>query len=597
MRFNGYFTILKVFLLFLGLARIFSEVSITNQENERFQEKSGRSLFVLDYSTAFSTESYVNTTNGEVTSSGIFQEDFSPSIRRFKINQKQVPYAKSFQKLREVNLNAAHIRGKKIVNSALKNSISEGKTTLSKIFHKALRGSSFEEPAVDYDSTYASMVEYVQGLISSGTVHTVIQYADVKSDTTNSIAFISANFSSLVTSVLVNFESGGSNGQFVNTGSLLSETSEDSEYRDADGDGSDSTSTNQILSAWYAKEAALASPLPANLFRLTENVNEEGVASSFLQGTFNCFQVLLDLEEFSGRLLPLELERFLGQVLCRCQGTLLKHDLPESTYFAYWESLSALVSNAVATVVTSPGASSCNITLDDGEKIFGEQLPYRLKSSYYIAARDLDMVMSPPPMQGLLPAQALLKANLHISSQSTVLSSVINLLSKKQPTSSTQASELLSDAYVSGSVLLHSSEADHSILRRKPLKSHSSSSSTSSSSYSSTSKYSSASTGSYSSRYTSSYSSSYSSKSSSSTSTTAPTVSSTVNITTAAPLHLSRYLLSSDYSLDETDINKGYYTFSQWELTDTSEDEFDLIAKTVDEEYARNSTLTKDLSM
>jgi len=89
-----------------------------------------------------------------------------------------------------------------------------------------------------------------------------------------------------------------------------------------------------------------------------------------------------------------------------------------------------------------------------------------------------------------------------------------------------------------------------------------------------------------------------SSSSSKASPTLSPTVASTSgNASTSSPFHTSRHLTIRDYSLEESDVNKGAYTFSQWELTDTSENEFDLVAKAIDEEYSRNASLTSDLSM
>ena len=579
--------------------------TLTNQEGN-----SHRSLFILDYSTAFSsTETNLNATNAtdvpisvanDNNNNIISKEDFSPLSRRFKLNQKQTAYESSFVQLRGVNVNAAHLKGKTYVNSDWKKSVMAGQVSLTSIFHKALR-SGFKDLPTEHDSTYSSLVEYVQNLIASGFVHTVVQYssqAEQQKRISDTIAFVSANYSSLVTSVLVNMGTDmATSNHYVKSrlsgGALSGSMGEggDGEYLDEEEDGVKEGGVSRSLASWYSTEKALASQFPPNLYNLIENSNADGLASTFLSGSFNCFQLVLDLSDISSNLLPLEFERFLGKALCRCQGTLLKKELPESNYFSYWDSLSSLVSNAIGTVTSSSGANTCNVTLDDGEKLFHEEMPYRLKSLYYIATRQSESESetdgSTLPMQGLLPLQSLLNSNLHISSQASVVSAVMDLLSKKLVSSQTQASEILSETYVSGSVLLHSGDTSHPILKRATSKVSSSSTSTSSSS---------SSTSYYSSSYSSS--SSYSRYSSSRTvPSLSPTSAPTSNSSTSAPAHTSRYLSSRDYSLEESDVNRGAYTFSQWELTDTSENEFDLVAKTIDEEFARNSSLTSDLSM
>lgn len=543
--------------------------------SERTRET--RSLFVLDYSSAFSTDTLSsNVTNATTETTGTialdnpnFKEDFSPLVRNFKLNQKQSPYESSFSQLREVNLNAAHLKGKSYVNSEWQKSVLSGKVSLTSVFHKALR-SSFEENSVDYDTTYANLVEYIQNLIASGSIHTVLQYSNADQRIPDTLAYMSANYSSLITSILVNIGNNANANHFVKTAFSGVGSFEVGEYEEELKE-----SRAGSLFDWYSKERALASPLPANLYNLIENNNEDGVASTFLSGSFNCFQLLLDLNDLSDHLLPLEFERFLGKVLCRCQGTILKRELPETPYFSYWSSLSSLVSNAVATV--SSDQNNCNITLDDGKKLFEEELPYRLKSLYYVATRESDTSSSILVMQGLLPVQSILNSNLHIASQASIMSATLSFLSKKSAASPEQANEILSATFLSGSTLIHSDDINHPILKRKPVKINSSSSSSR-----------------YSSSYSSRYSSSYSSKS---TPTSSPTAAPTTNISASDSTHTSRHLASRDYSLDGSDINQGVYTFSQWELTDTSENDFDLVAKSIDEDFARNSSLTYDLSM
>jgi hypothetical protein len=104
----------------------------TNQKEEEKDANFHRSLFILDYSTAFSsTEANLNVTNTTTTlnidDDGVpinlvldSKEDFSPLIRRFKLNQKQTAYESSFVQLRDININAAHLKGKTYVNSEWK---------------------------------------------------------------------------------------------------------------------------------------------------------------------------------------------------------------------------------------------------------------------------------------------------------------------------------------------------------------------------------------------------------------------------------------------------------------------------------------------
>ena len=52
----------------------------------------------------------------------------------------------------------------------------------------------------------------------------------------------------------------------------------------------------------------------------------------------DCIQIISNLEMLVNNLLPFEFEEVLGNILCRCSVTYIPQNLPDSAYFAFWDS-------------------------------------------------------------------------------------------------------------------------------------------------------------------------------------------------------------------------------------------------------------------
>ena len=107
------------------------------------------------------------------------------------------------------------------------------------------------------------------------------------------------------------------------------------------------------------KSDAQASPLPlfcpspvaSNMLvsqvSFTQVGNDDGSSVggklTSLFGMFDCLQLVQDLSFFIGERLAVEYERAFGEILCRCNDTVIPKTLPDDAFFASWESTESLV--------------------------------------------------------------------------------------------------------------------------------------------------------------------------------------------------------------------------------------------------------------
>jgi hypothetical protein len=105
---------------------------------------------------------------------------------------------------------------------------------------------------------------------------------------------------------------------------------------------------------------------------------------------FDCFQLVNSFEDIlpssNSQILPFEFEDSLGELLCRCNVTVLPSQLPSSSFFTYWESVDLLLDESMRNI-----QDSCSIEVNrTGAKKYS-----RYESEYYWVSRnDVEAVAS-----------------------------------------------------------------------------------------------------------------------------------------------------------------------------------------------------------
>lgn len=257
----------------------------------------------------------------------------------------------------------------------------------------------------DRDSVFDSIVDYITILINKGLVQTVIEYHSSAIEA--SLTYTVSNISIATTCIQIRKDKTPTNAKLFDP--FLA-----SKFK-TDDDMEQSAIINKIRSQLSPI------PLPLNVYLIQEKLQKRyknSWSSNPLQGPYYCFQILLQLEDMAHGYLPLEFERKLGNTLCRCNSTLFRRSLPDTAFFTYWESLQQLITNSLISL--SP--ATCNITLTDGTTLYGEALPYRLKYSYYLAARS-DLVSS-STFGSLISVADLLSVEIHPQSLKNLLGAV-----------------------------------------------------------------------------------------------------------------------------------------------------------------------------
>ena len=84
---------------------------------------------------------------------------------------------------------------------------------------------------------------------------------------------------------------------------------------------------------------------------------------------FDCLQVLTDYSSIVNSQLPFEFEESLGSVLCRCNITARPRVMPETSYFAYWETTASLLAASIGAYTAKYGGDSdaggsCQVDID-----------------------------------------------------------------------------------------------------------------------------------------------------------------------------------------------------------------------------------------
>jgi hypothetical protein len=272
------------------------------------------------------------------------------------------------------------------------------------MFHQLLRHG--KTASIEFSVYKSDIHQYLTSLITDHNVHTIIEYSHHDVFLTSAYIISSSIFS--VTSILVRTK--------------LQDEIYNIPYNEP-------IQKLSLSDNFKLRMNDSKSMLPSNLYIVQEsrafaraNLNEN--TYSFLQGPRQCFQILLNLEDIIESHLPVEFERYLGTILCRCNSTLLKKELPELPYFSYWSSLSSLVTHSLS---HGKQEGVCNITLEDGEEQYNEKLPYSLRYSYTIATRH--NLQTDAKLDTRVNAADLLHAGIHRHTLIPYLTSVITYLS------------------------------------------------------------------------------------------------------------------------------------------------------------------------
>jgi len=101
-----------------------------------------------------------------------------------------------------------------------------------------------------------------------------------------------------------------------------------------------------------------SAPVVPNLIVTTPDNKAE------LFGNFDCLQYIDDISLLVRDQMPFEFERSFGLVLCRCNETVIDRNFPDDSFFAYWDSMEALIRASLESISDDP--HSCLIEVDKG---------------------------------------------------------------------------------------------------------------------------------------------------------------------------------------------------------------------------------------
>jgi hypothetical protein len=196
-------------------------------------------------------------------------------------------------------------------------------------------------------STHGSDAESLQHRVKS-----IIEYVPGSQEASSTVSFALAAAYPTVTALLLKFPS-GSEAQWR----------ESPEYRSRQG--------------WNAYSSECPAERPGSNVFVADGHNN---ALDSAEHAFDCAQIVPTLDLLVSNLLPFEFEELLGNVLCRCNVTFLPQTLPESAYFAFWDSTNHLLHS-----VEKAAMDVCAFTYDmDG----GSKLTTALRSTHIVVQRN-----------------------------------------------------------------------------------------------------------------------------------------------------------------------------------------------------------------
>jgi hypothetical protein len=107
------------------------------------------------------------------------------------------------------------------------------------------------------------------------------------------------------------------------------------------------------------------------------------------KGHFDCFQLVNSFDDIlpfpNSEILPFEFEDTLGELLCRCNVTVLPSQLPTSSFFTYWESVDLLLEESMRNI-----HDSCSIEVN---KTSSKKYSRYESEPYWVSRNDVQTVV------------------------------------------------------------------------------------------------------------------------------------------------------------------------------------------------------------